>query len=57
MEHKDKYKTAVALSPTHEESALALGWNYDLTTISIPTLIIAGTLGDFETQMVIPIEK
>lgn len=57
MEHKDEYKTAVALSPTHEESALAFGWNYDLTKINIPTLIVAGTQGDFETQMVIPIEK
>lgn len=57
MEHKDAYKTAVALSPTHEETALAFGWNYDLTKVNIPTLIIAGTKGDFETQMVIPIEK
>ena len=57
MEHKDKYKTAVALSPTHEETALTFGWNYNLTKVSIPTLIIAGTQGDFETQMVIPIEK
>lgn len=57
MEHKDAYKTAVALSPTHEETALAFGWNYDLTKVSIPTLIIAGTQGDFETQAVIPIEK
>ena len=57
MEYKDVYKTAVALSPTYEESALAFGWNYDLTKVNIPTLIIAGTKGDFETQMVIPIEK
>ena len=57
MEYKDKYKTAVALSPTHEETALAFGWNYDLTKVNIPTLIVAGTQGDFETQMVIPIEK
>lgn len=57
MDHKDEYKTAVALSPTHEESALAFGWNYDLTKINIPTLIIAGTQGDFETQMVLPLEK
>lgn len=56
-EHKDAYKTAVALSPTHEETALAFGWNYDLTKISIPTLMIAGTQGDFETQAVIPPEK
>lgn len=57
MKHKDKYKTAVALSPTHEETAIAFGWNYDLTKISIPTLMIAGTQGDFETEAVIPIEK
>lgn len=57
MDYKDEYKTAVALSPTHEESALAFGWNYDLTKINIPTLIIAGTQGDFETQMVLPLEK
>ena len=57
MENKDKYKTAVALSPTHEETAHAFGWNYDLTKITIPVLMIAGTQGDFETQSVIPIEK
>ena len=57
MEHKDEYKTAVALSPTNEEAALAYGWNYDLTKINIPTLMVAGTIGDFETQAVLPIEK
>lgn len=57
MEHKNKYKTAVALSPTHEEMAHQFGWKYDLTKINIPTLIIAGTSGEFETQAVIPIEK
>lgn len=57
MEHKDKYKTAVALSPTHEEMAHQFGWKYDLTKINIPILMIAGTNGDFETEAVIPIEK
>ncbi|MCI8466585.1 MAG: alpha/beta hydrolase [Bacilli bacterium] len=57
MEHRNDYKTAVALSPTHEETAFAFGWNYDLTKINIPTLIIAGTQGNFETQAVIPFEK
>lgn len=57
MKHKDAYKTAVALSPTHEETALAFGWNYDLTKIKIPILMIAGTKGDFETKAVIPLEK
>lgn len=57
MKHKETYKTAVALSPTHEETALAFGWNYDLTKIDIPVLMIAGTKGEFETQAVIPFEK
>ncbi len=57
MEHKDKYRTAVALSPTHEEVAHQLGWMYDLEQISIPTLVVAGTEGDFETLLVIPPEK
>ena len=57
MKNKDKYKTAVALSPTHEEMAQQFGWKYDLTKINIPTLMIAGTNGEFETGAVIPIEK
>lgn len=57
MEYKDKYKTAVALSPTYEEISHQFGWKYDLTKINIPILMIAGTNGYFETQYVIPIEK
>ena len=56
-EHGNLYKTAVALSPTHEETAWALGWPYELEKITVPTLMLAGTSGDFETQMVIPHEK
>lgn len=50
MEHKDIYKADVPLSPTHEETSHTFGWNYDLTKVNIPTLIIAGTKGDFETK-------
>lgn len=57
MDQKGKYKTAVSLSPTHEETAHAFGWNYDLTKISIPVLMIAGTVGEFETEAVIPFDK
>lgn len=57
MKYKDNYKTAVALSPTHEAMAHEFGWNYDLTQINTPTLIMAGTIGEFETEMVIPLEK
>lgn len=56
-EHGSIYKTAVALSPTHEETAWALGWPYELDKITVPTLMLAGTVGDFETQLVIPYEK
>lgn len=55
-EHGDLYKAAVSLSPTHEETAIALGWSYELEKIDVPILMLAGTGGDFETQMVIPIE-
>lgn len=56
-EHSGLYKTAVALSPTHEEMTAALGWHYDLTKVHIPILLLAGTAGEFETELVIPFEK
>ena len=56
-EHGDIYKTAVALSPTYEEMAHLLGWPYRLEDIKIPTLMLAGTKGEFETELVIPIDK
>lgn len=57
QEHSDLYKTAVALSPTHEELADALGWHFDLSRVRVPVLIIAGTAGEFEIETVIPFEK
>ena len=51
------YKAAVSLSPANEELASNLKWPYDLTKISIPILMIAGTEGEFETEVVIPGEK
>ena len=57
IETSDKYKTGVALSPTHEETAHALTWMYDLEKINVPVLMMAGTETDFETQAVIPIDK
>lgn len=50
------YKTAVSLSPTHEEIATSLKWHYDLTKINVPIMILAGMKGDFEMKSVIPIE-
>lgn len=55
-EYSSLYKAAVALSPTNEETARALGWNYKLEKVSVPLLMFAGTVGDFETQIVLPFE-
>ena len=55
-EHSAFYKTAVPLSPTHEEQTFALGWHYDLSKVQIPVLLLAGTVGDFEMELVIPEE-
>ncbi len=57
QDHSSLFKTAVSLSPTHEELAVALGWHYDLTQIHIPLLLMAGTEGEFETEAVLPLDK
>ena len=54
--HSDMYKTAVALSPTAERVAESINWNYDISKVNIPVLMLAGTEGWFETESVIPLE-
>lgn len=54
--YRNMYKAAVALSPANEEGAHKLGWKYDLTKVEAPCLILAGTEGEFETEIVLPIE-
>ncbi len=44
-DHKDIYKTAIALSPTNEEMATALEWPYDASQIEIPFLVMSGEGG------------
>lgn len=44
-QHKDIYKTAVALSPTNKELAHNLFWDYDATKITIPIMLISGQGG------------
>ena len=56
-EYGKYYKTAVALSPTNEESAAELKWGYNPNLVNIPILMLAGDKGDFETKLVLPIEK
>ena len=56
QKHAKTYKAIVALSPTHTEPAHELGWPYDLSKISCPVLLTAGTETDFETKSVIPMD-
>lgn len=44
-EHKNIYKTAVALSPTNKELSQALEWPYNATLINIPIMLISGEGG------------
>lgn len=45
QEHKDVYKAAVALSPTNKELAGNLEWDYDVTKINTPILLLSGAGG------------
>jgi len=56
LEHSGMYKAAVPVSPTNEQQTAELGWHYDLSKISIPVLLLAGTEGDFEMKLVLPEE-
>ncbi len=57
QEHCHVFKTAVALSPTHEELANNLNWHYHTSDVRTPVLMLAGTEGDFELKIVIPFSE
>ena len=42
QEHKNMYQAAVSLSPTNQELAHNLEWDYDASKIAVPTLILGG---------------
>lgn len=44
-EHSNIYKAAVALSPTNKAGAYALEWEYDLSKIKTPIMLISGAGG------------
>ena len=44
-QHKNVYKAAVSLSPTNMELAHNLMWDYDVTKIDIPIMLISGEGG------------
>ena len=56
VSHSNMIKTGVALSPAHEELCERLHWPYDLTKITQPILMMAGTKGSFEIETVSPID-
>lgn len=56
-ENSKYFKTAVPLSPVNEKTAMDVGYPYDLKKVNIPIMMLAGTSGDFETEIVIPIEQ
>ena len=43
--HKDVYKAAVSLSPTNQELAHALEWDYDAALVNTPIMLISGAGG------------
>lgn len=43
--HRDIYKAAVALSPTNQELARNLEWDYDAALVDTPIMLIAGAGG------------
>ncbi len=43
--HKDIYKTAVSLSPANKELAHGIEWEYDVTLVNVPIMLISGAGG------------
>lgn len=58
FEESKYFKTAVPLSPVSEKTAEDMtDYPYDISNITCPILMLAGTSGDFETETVIPITE
>lgn len=58
FEESHYFKTAVPLSPVSEKTATeTTNYTYDISQVTCPILMMAGTNGDFETNIVIPIEE
>lgn len=58
FEESHYFKTAVPLSPVSEKTAeKTTDYPYDSAKINCPVLMLAGTSGDFETEIVIPIAE
>ncbi len=58
FEESHYFKTAVPLSPVSEKTAeQTTDYPYDSAKVNCPILMLAGTSGDFETEIVIPISE
>ena len=57
FEESRYFKTVVPLSPVSEQTAAEMtNYPYDSGEITCPILLLAGTSGEFETEIVIPFE-
>ncbi|MCD8076544.1 MAG: prolyl oligopeptidase family serine peptidase [Lachnospiraceae bacterium] len=57
-DESEYFKTAVALSPVGESTAMQMtDYPYDSAAVNCPILMLAGTEGEFETEIVIPLEQ
>lgn len=58
FEESKYFKTAVPLSPVSEKTTREMtDYSYDISAMKIPILMMAGTSGNFETEVVIPITE
>lgn len=54
-EHANMYKAVFAASPTNMELASALEWDYDLSHVQIPIVLLAAT-GSVDSNTIIPLD-
>lgn len=45
QQHSDIFKAAVSISPTNQEMAQALQWDYDAAMVKVPIMLISGEGG------------
>lgn len=53
--HADMYKAAFLVSPPVEELAFSLEWDYDISQVTIPVALFAGT-GDTDATLISPLD-
>ncbi len=57
-EERKYFKAAAPLSPVGEDTAIqTTDYSYDISLVNCPVMMLAGTEGEFETELVIPLEQ